>query len=204
MRTLQLFVFLFIISFSGFTQDLIRFKNGDELQGKVIEIFKDSVDFALQDSTSVLRIAKLDLAKLRYDKGVEMYFDEAAATPLDAPEPSRHSDDYARGMQDADSYYTRYRAASNGTLVAGIMSPMLALIPAIACSSTTPQRSNLDIPDPAKNSSLDYINGYSVQARKIKSKKVWKGYGIGAGIGVGVRVVYIAAVAILVSSVAFD
>jgi hypothetical protein len=90
---------------------------------------------------------------------------------------------YQQGEVDATRYYQGYKGAGTGTFFTALLAgPLFGLIPAIACSSTTPDRHNLGLPNKQFAENNDYYQGYSQQAKRIKSKKVWTNYGIGAGI----------------------
>ena len=93
---------------------------------------------------------------------------------------STNSDLFQQGRNDAKLYYTGYKGAGTGTfLTTFLLSPILGLIPAIACSSTTPNASNFTFPNSALAREPDYISGYMQEAKKKKSGKVWGNFGIG-------------------------
>jgi hypothetical protein len=80
-------------------------------------------------------------------------------------------------------YYKGYKAAGTGTLVTSLfLTPLVGLMPAIACSTTPPERYNLNYPDEDKMKKSEYYSGYTQKAEKIKSGKVWKNWGISWGI----------------------
>lgn len=53
---------------------------------------------------------------------------------------------YVQGQRQAERYYQKYTGAGTGTLITSLVSPLVGLIPAIACSSTTPKEANLGYP----------------------------------------------------------
>lgn len=80
---------------------------------------------------------------------------------------------------DARRYYDTYKGATTGTaLTVFLASPILGLIPAIACSSTPPSDYNLNIPNEKLERNSKYYNCYRKEATKIKSRKVWSTFGI--------------------------
>lgn len=90
---------------------------------------------------------------------------------------------FQQGEDDATRYYQGYQGAGTGAFVTSLLvGPILGLIPAIACSSTAPQRRNLGFPKKQLAENNDYYQGYAQQAKRIKSRKVWTNYGIGTGI----------------------
>lgn len=54
---------------------------------------------------------------------------------------------FIQGQKDALRFYKGYKGAGTGTLIAGLVSPLVGLIPAIACSSTEPKEINLNYPN---------------------------------------------------------
>jgi hypothetical protein len=98
---------------------------------------------------------------------------------------------YSLGQTDAKKYYKGYKGAGTGTLITSLVSPLLGLIPAIACSSTRPKEINLDYPNPNFMQNSDYYKGYTDKAKKIKKKKVWTNWWIGFGVNVVAAVVLV-------------
>ncbi|TDE11657.1 hypothetical protein [Dyadobacter psychrotolerans] len=94
-----------------------------------------------------------------------------------------------KGQIDAERHYTKYRGAATGTLIASLFSPLIGLIPAIACSSTTPKLKNLDYPDEALFRQAEYHASYTQKAKKIKKRKVWTNWGIGFGVNIALALV---------------
>ena len=87
---------------------------------------------------------------------------------------------FQQGRNDAKMYYTGYKGAGTGTfLTSFLLSPVLGLIPAIACSSTAPNASNFTFPNSALTREPDYMSGYMQEAKKKKSGKVWGNFAIG-------------------------
>lgn len=94
-----------------------------------------------------------------------------------------YSDMFQQGKNDAKIYYKGYKGAGTGTFLAALLTtPVLALIPAIACSSTAPKSDNLTFPSVELMRNSDYFSGYTTQAKAQKSRKVWGNYGIGTAI----------------------
>jgi len=188
-----------IISFPGFSQDFIRRMNGESFYTTVIRIDKDSVLLDHGETGDSLRLmAKSEIAYIYFSNRVKMVFHEIPAEVSDITE---YGDSYSTGVADANRYYTNYKAAGTTTLITSAMFPLMGLIPAIACSSTPPSPSNLGMPPLKTTPDPSYTQGYKEAAKKIKSKKVWKNYGIGAGIGASIRVAYIIGVIVLISSI---
>lgn len=82
------------------------------------------------------------------------------------------------GQIDAKNHYRGYTGAGTATLLVGLLSPLIGVIPAVACSSTPPQDRNLHYPNPKLMENEDYKKGYTQKAKKIKQSKVWTNWGI--------------------------
>lgn len=199
MKPFTILSFLLLLSQLLFSQDIIKQLDGATYPVKIMKMTKDSVFCQSVTGDSSFVLAKVSLHSLQYSNGVRMNFYEVTAKVSDTLVVSQGD-----AIADANRYYTKYRAASTGTLISSMFFPLLGLIPAVACSNTTPLPSSLDMPDPSKASDPAYNQAYTAQAKKIKSKKVWKNYGIGAGVGVGVRVAYVVGIIVLISSIAVE
>lgn len=107
----------------------------------------------------------------------------SASAPL-LYELKKTEDLYVKGQIDAERNYVKYKGAAAGTLITSLVSPLVGLIPAIACSSTPPKITNLGYPDEKLFQEKDYHNGYTAKAKKIKKRKVWANWGIGFGVNI--------------------
>ena len=85
-----------------------------------------------------------------------------------------------RGEQDANNYY-RGRNSGKGWVFATcvLTTPVVALIPAIACSLTPPSEINMNIPPTEVAQNQLYRDAYKKQAHKIKQRKVMANLGYG-------------------------
>lgn len=99
-------------------------------------------------------------------------------------ELKKSEDLYVKGQVDAERNYVKYKGAAAGTLIVSLISPLVGLIPAIACSSTSPKVTNLGYPDEKLFQDKEYRNGYTTKAKKTKKRKVWTNWGIGFGVNV--------------------
>lgn len=167
----------------SFSQDSITKKNGDDIQAKVIEVGSSEIKYKKFDNLEgpVFTIPKADVLLVRYQNGSKDIFTEETKTVNSAPSATEY---YSHGQADASKYYQGYTGAGTGTLITGLLSPLVGLIPAVACSSAQPKDFNLDYPDPELMKNPDYYQGYVKKARKIKSGKVWKNWGIAFGVNV--------------------
>ena len=191
MNKLLLFLGFYSLSMIINAQDVITRSDGEVFKTRVVKVTVDSIlfDSLINGQSYISALPKSGLQSVFFQDGTQMIFQSGyePSTPYDTAM-------FNRGLEDARHYYNRYKDASTGTLVASLLFPILGLIPAISCSSTPPKQVNLSIPSDSLGRNPGYNAGYSYQAKKIKSKKVWKNYGIGAGVGFSLRVVLAIAV----------
>lgn len=199
-----------IAALHSFSQDVIVLKNnGERIQAKIIEIGETDVKYKKFDSLDgpVYNVSKADVDMILYVNGTKDEFIEVpdstpanitnnentgntgntvktspAIKPEYAANPS-NDDLFKQGQADARRYYRGYHVAVSSTyLVCMIGTPILGLIPAIACSSTTPHGKYLRCPDPELLKNSEYYAGYILKAKRMKSSKVWTSYGVASGI----------------------
>lgn len=94
-----------------------------------------------------------------------------------------------KGQIDAAHHYKRYKGAATGTLITSLLSPVIGLIPAILCASTSPKIENLGYPNEEWFKQPVYYKAYNKKAKKIKQRKVWSNWGIGLGVNLVVILV---------------
>ena len=122
---------------------------------------------------------------IRYENGTKDVFTDFQ---------SGSDDMAAKGVQDAKLDYKGKNSGATWTAATAVVtSPLLALIPAIVCSSAEPQDENLNCKNLELMKNMNYRQAYTQQAHKIKRKKIWRDYGIGSGIWVVLYIVLIGA-----------
>lgn len=188
-KALLLLVALFAITLC-YSQDVITTKTGDDIQAKVMEVGNTEIKFKRMDNLDgpLFTLLKADVLMIRYANGTKDIFTQEAKKGLNAPEFS--TEDYFRqGQLDAKTHYTMYKPASSGTLLTTIiLSPIIGLVPAFITSNTPPEDINLGYPNKELMQNPEYYNGYTQNAMKIKSRKVWTNWGIGIGVNLAVYV----------------
>lgn len=184
---LSLFVFIFILIVKVNGQDIITKKNGDDIQAKVIEITLTELKYKNFNNLDgpLISILKSDVIFVKYENGTKDVFTDERPMPstgkstiLVGNSVDEDEDDAAMvGKADAKRYYRGYTGAGSGTLVTGLFAgSVLALIPAIATSSSAPKEGNLQYPKPSLMKNPSYVNAYQQEAFKIKKSKVWNNY----------------------------
>ena len=175
--------------FQAFSQDTIIMKSGEEIKAKVEEINLAAIKYKRFDNLEgpLIMVAQSDVLMVRYENGTK--FIPKELPKRDSVNVASNSifndtnfDWHGLGQRDAIRYYGGYTGAGTGTLVVSLISPLVGLIPAIACSATTPKDQNLMYPKKQYMMQPDYSNGYTKQAKKIKSNHVWTNWGIALGV----------------------
>lgn len=169
----------------GFSQDIITKTTGEDIQSKVLEITSSEVKYRKYDNLNgpIFTILKNEVLMVRYENGSKDIFNtEKKEAVKEIEKPAE--DPFFQGQADATRYYDGYKGAATGTLVASLLSPLVGLIPAVACSSTPPTDENLHYPNAELMKNPNYYNGYVQNAKKIKRGKVWKNWGIAFGINI--------------------
>ena len=193
---------LTLVATSGFGQDIITKKNGEGVKAKVLEITANEIKYKrfenLEGPTYVL--AKADVLIVKYENNTEEIFTGTESFTQGVVEPAEEAPVtltavtkepvvnatstslYVHGQQDAEMHYKKYKSAGTGILIGSLFSPILGLVPAIVCSSIKPQSHNLNYPNHALMQDAGYSTGYKNKARQMKSRKVWRNWGIGLGV----------------------
>jgi hypothetical protein len=164
-------------SFITFSQDIITKKNGEDLNVKITEVNQTDIKYKKSGNPSgpTFIISKSDALMIRYEDGSKDIFNEVFNT--------NNSDMQSRGKEDAIMNYKGKNSGAIGTgITAALTTPIIGLIPAIACSSSEPSDENLKYTNRELMKNADYNRAYTDQAHKIKRKKIWTGFGIGSAI----------------------
>ena len=181
---------LFTLALIGFNisiyaQDVITQKDGTDIQAKVLEITTTDVKYTRFDNQTgpTYTLPKTEVLMIRYQNGTKDIFNESNTSTENVSNQETGKATCEEGMKDAYHYYYGKNSGAGWTFVTTIIAtPLIGLIPAAACSSQQPSDKNLNCPNPDLMKSDNYNRCYREQARKIKSKKVWKNYGFGAGV----------------------
>lgn len=176
-------------------QDRIIRKTGDTILCRITDASSREIRYKREDTVNATQysLLKSHVALIQYQDGHTDSMREASAQPaLTGSAAQVMADPYTTGIKDASNNYYGSGAAATGTLITSLLSPIAGLIPAIACSSTTPSRENLGYRDEASLSNPEYTRGYLKEARAIKQRRIWKNWGIGFGINLVLAVFVLA------------
>jgi hypothetical protein len=170
----------------AYSQDVITKKTSEDIQAKVLEVTTTEIKYKKFDNPTgpTYTLLRSEVLMIRYENGTKDVFnEEKKIVMIDtvSVQTQSGSDLFIQGQTDASRYYNGYREAGTGTLLISLLSPLVGLIPAIACSSTQPKEINLNYPKADLMKKADYNNGYSQKSRKIKQGKVWTNWGIAFG-----------------------
>lgn len=193
MLKIRIVILLYFLSGFLYGQDLITKKNGEDIKAKVVEITDDHVKYKRFENIDgpLISIKKKDVLIIRYSNGTNEIFSNEEEESIPPP-PSKSNNTsptnqnfFLKGQMDADRNYNGYKGAATGVFVSSLLSPIVGLIPAIATSSTTPKIGEEEFMfDDKLFNNPEYYMGYTTRAKKIKSGKVWKNWGIAFGINI--------------------
>lgn len=184
MKKLLSFAACLLVSSFIWSQDVLTLQNGEEVKVKVVEISATELKYKKFENVDgpVYTMGLKNIFMIVYENGTKDIFNSSKIAELDSPEDS--FDSFSKGQNDARIYYKSYKAAGTVTLLTSLLSPLVGLVPALACSLTPPNDENLDYPSHEKMKNSDYSQGYKNRAKKTKSGKVWMNWGIGFGVNV--------------------
>ena len=186
-------LFAFSICFS---QDIITKKTGEDIASKILEVGYDEVKykkFEFKDGPTYT-LPKSEIFLIRYENGTKDIFNTSESDKTEETVAVTGDNLFRKGEADASLYYKGHRGAGTGTLITGLLSPIVGLIPAIATSASKPKYKNLGFPNEKLMENPDYFMGYTKRAKKIKQGKVWLNWGIAMSVNI-VAVVVITATA---------
>ena len=164
------------------SQDLIIKKTSEEIIAKVLEVTPTEIKYKKFDYQSgpIFTILKSEVLMIRYEKGPSDIFKESQTFVVVSTVPTGNMS--LMGREDATSNYKGKQSGSGWVGATTVLfSPLVGLIPAIACGSTEPADDNLNYKDATLMRDLTYNKAYREEAHKIKKKKIWTSYGIGSG-----------------------
>jgi len=169
-----------------FSQDIITKKSSEDIQAKVLEVTTTEIKYKKFDNLNgpTFTILKSDVLMVRYENGTKDIFNEEKKNETVSTPTQISGALFIQGQTDASRYYKGYKGAGTGTLIASLVSPLVGLIPAIACSSTQPKEINLNYPNAELMKNPEYYNGYTQKSKKIKQGKVWTNWGIAFGVNI--------------------
>jgi hypothetical protein len=186
-----------VLMINTYAQDIIFLKNGEEIKSKVKEVKDQEITYLKFENLDgpTYNILKSNILMIKYENGQKDVFSNDKPTSNEnfietnsfgvAP-LSKRSDlyTYEKGVADSQIYYTGQNSGKTGTLLTSLLlNGLFGLVPAIGCSATTPKLHNMGIPNvEAYQNNPEYARGYITQAKKTKSKKVWKNWAIGTAI----------------------
>ena len=204
-KTVLLSFMIMCMLSTALAQDMITLKNGDEIKARVTEIDLNVIKYKKFENLNgpTYNIEKHKVFMIKYENGTKDIINEisdketpskptatnlqetpAKTAPVVSPPKSdapEQTDLCKLGKTDADGNY-KSTGATIGTFATTILTtPIIGLIPAIACSSTAPSDINLRMPATYSDNAL-YKNCYRERAWKSKKSNTWIGWMSGTAI----------------------
>ncbi|CAN5537029.1 hypothetical protein BH11BAC1_BH11BAC1_06480 [soil metagenome] len=156
-------------------QDYVKTTKGIILNVHIVEVNLSELRYTNRNDSVVFSIPRSDVSAFKY--GTSPGDKMPASIDYIPEEAGRKSVMYLKGIHDAEIYYTKYRAASNGTFwTTALVGLGPGLIPAFITTSISPTEENFGFPDSLLMKNPEYYKGYCVHAKAKKGKKVWHGY----------------------------
>jgi len=187
-RILFIVMALGVVTTSIFSQDIITKKTGEDISAKVSEITQTEIKYKKFDNLEgpIVSILKSEVIMIRYENGTKDVFNETSAQSVVSSQTTVNNvtdEDMAlKGREDAKANYRGAKSGAGWTAATTILfSPIIGVIPAVACSSAAPSDDNLNYRDNNLMKNTAYSKAYIDQAHKTKKKKVWTSFGIGSG-----------------------
>lgn len=185
-----LFIILTLSLFTStiFSQDIITKKTGEDISAKVSEVTQTEIKYKKFDNLDglIFSILKSEVLMIRYENGTKDIFNETTTKPVVNSQTTSieitDEDMALKGKEDAQANYRGAKSGAGWTAATTILlSPIIGVIPAVACSSAAPADENLNYRDNNLMKNTAYSKAYIDQAHKTKKKKVWTSFGIGSG-----------------------
>ncbi|SOE23683.1 hypothetical protein SAMN06298216_4067 [Spirosomataceae bacterium TFI 002] len=176
-----------LLSYFANSQDIVTKKDGIDIEVKVLEVLPSEIKYKKFDNLEgpTFTLLKNEILLIRYENGTKDIFNESINDAyLIEKQPQEIENLYLRGINDASMNYHGKNGGAGGTLITSLLSPIVGLIPAIACSASTPKDENLNLTNLELAQNVDYYRGYTSKAKKIKQKKIWTNWGIAFGVNV--------------------
>jgi hypothetical protein len=185
-KTLFALAAILFSSALAFSQDVILLATGEDLEVRIVEIGPDVIKYRKFDNPDgpIFNLPKSEAWMIRYENGPKVIL--KAETKTDSTSAGIPPDENAfnKGCMDAQKSYNGYKGAATGTLITSLLSPVIGLIPAIACSSTKPSELSLNYPSAKLMKNDQYRTGYMITAKKKKQGKVWTNWAIALGVNI--------------------
>ena len=173
---------IFAMVNTNFAQDIITKKIDGTITAKIIEISKKEVKYKKFDNLTgpTFTIDLSEITMIQYENGTKDVFNEPTDSPFKLAETA---DMKAKGILDANVNYNADNCGKGWTAATTILfSPIIGIIPAVACASSRPQDRNLNYRDGELMKNTEYNLAYKGEAMKIKRKRVWRSFGISSAI----------------------
>jgi hypothetical protein len=180
---------------NAISQDTITRKSGEDIQVKILEVNQTDIRYKKYENIEgpTYSMLRNEIVMIRYANGTRDIFVAENKDDGESLEKYSKEDLFRKGQTDALINYRKYKGAGGGTLAVSLISPLAGLIPAIACSATSPKEINLGYPSVRLMNMPEYREGYTKKAKRIKVGKVWKNWGIAFGANLAAALILVAA-----------
>lgn len=91
-----------------------------------------------------------------------------------------------QAKNDANKHYKMHKASTAGVTALSVLNPIVGLALVLPVAKTTPRYENLGSPDMDILQDRIYYEAYSQEAKKMKAKRAWIGFGVGSVVSIGI------------------
>jgi hypothetical protein len=195
-KTFATTVFVFFSLVICFSQDVITKKTGEDIQAKILEVDQTNIKYKKFDNLEgpSFIVPKSDVLIVRYSNGTKDIFTEEKTISTDvkavtidtktalADTQTNPSDICDQATNDSKTNYIGRNSGTGWVLATtALFSPLIGIIPAVACSASKPTDQNLNYKDSKLMKNNAYNKCYTDEAYKTKKNRIWTSFGVGAG-----------------------
>lgn len=181
--------FIFLINFTiGFGQDMITKISGVVIQAKITKIREFDFYYKKYDNLygRTFKLSNREVIMIKHKEGYIDMFQNGKKIELTKYSNKDSIYLVIKAEGDAFKNYKAYKPACMSTfLMSGLGTPLLGMIPAIKCTSTTPNDKNLNFPDKELIKDPNYKKAYVNKAMDMKHRKVWGCWTLGLFVNIG-------------------
>jgi hypothetical protein len=184
------FLLLLFTSRIIYCQDIITKKIVGKIIAKVIEVSKTEIKYKKFDNLNgpIFIIDIADVSEITYENGSKDEFNISGESPFKIKKDENMTE---KGIVDANINYSAINSGKGWTAATTILfSPLIGIIPAVACASSRPKDANLNYRDRDLLKDNNYNIAYTSEASKIKKKRVWRSFGISSVVWVALYVIF--------------
>ena len=162
--------------------DTLIFNNGKIIAGKILAINTADIKYKIENNPDgpTYSVLKTEIKEIIFATGLHQSFKNENNTDNNYSHSNTASNSteslFLKGQTDAKQYY-RNGGGSVAVGILTVLSPIIGLIPAVICSAFQPKERKLGYQNNELWKKPEYRLAYTMQAYKIKKRKIWITFG---------------------------